>query len=295
LWEGEDLAGKSILVHCEQGLGDSLQFIRYLAPLARMAGSATVITYPPLANLFRSIPGVEVTTAYDGSAFDHHVPLMCLPRLFGTTLETIPAQTPYLAADAEKVERWAERLSHLGARIKVGLVWAGESRRDNLGAHAIDQRRSMRLAQFAPLAGVPGVQFVSLQTGGPSQEARNPPAGLRLADMTGDLQDFSDTAALIANLDLVISVDTSVAHLAGALAKPVWILSRFDGCWRWLNGREDSPWYPTARLYHQKAAGAWDDVVQRVSEDLARFANQPAASKPGPAPPHWTHPPRPSI
>jgi hypothetical protein len=145
------------------------------------------------------------------------------------------------------------------------LAWAG-----NADAIAIDARRSMNLSQFAPLAGIAGIQFVSLQKGEPAAQALHPPQGLALLDVAPELHGFEDTAALIANLDLVISVDTAVAHLAGAMAKPVWILSRFDGCWRWLNRREDTPWYPSARLFHQKARGSWDEVIVRLREALAR-------------------------
>jgi tetratricopeptide (TPR) repeat protein len=275
-WEGRSLAGSSILVLCEQGFGDSLHFIRYVRLLAAMAARVVVVAQPALVSLFRSIPGVEVYASLDESGFDFHIPLMCLPRLFGTTLETVPAEVPYLFAEADKVDGWAERLSGCGADAKVGLVWAGDSRKHDPDAHATDQRRSLSLSQFAPLARVAGVQFISLQKGEPSEQALWPPDGLRVVDMTADLHDFADTAALIANLDLVITVDTSVAHLAGALGKPVWILSRFDGCWRWLDGREDSPWYPTARLFHQRAADDWDDVVERVAAALSEFADQPA-------------------
>ncbi len=269
LWEGESLVGKTLLVHGEQGYGDALQFIRYVRPLAKMAARVVVLVSPVLAELFRSIPGVEVATEVQDGAFDYHVPMMDLPHRFGTTLDGILADVPYLAADPGKVAHWAERLSEGRAKgLKVGLVWAGDSRRHNPNAHAIDRRRSIGLARYAPLAKAKGVRFVSLQKGEPAAETAHPPKGLTLADFTTDLHDFSDTAALVANLDLVITVDTAVAHLAGALGKPVWVLSRYDGCWRWLNGREDSPWYPTLRLFHQKAPGDWGEVVGRVVKAL---------------------------
>jgi len=207
------------------------------------------------------------------------VPLMCLPRLLGTTLETIPAEIPYLFAEADKVRHWASRLSDRRSEIKVGLVWAGDSRKHDPDSNATDRRRSLTLSQFAPLARVDGVRLVSLQKGEPAEQALCPPEGLRIIDMTADLKDFSDTASLVANLDLVITVDTAVAHLAGALGKPVWILSRFDGCWRWLDGREDSPWYPTARLFHQKTAGQWDDVIERVTVALSQLSEQNAPAE----------------
>jgi len=272
LWEGENLSGKAILVHCEQGYGDSLQFIRYVKLLSRMADRVMVVTEQPLVNLFRSIPDIEVLTTYEDTC-DFHIPLMCLPRLFGTTLDAIPDEVPYLAADSEKAAHWAERLSNYAGYMKVGLVWAGDSRKHDPDANAIDRRRSVTLQKFAPLAVSANLQFFSLQKGEPSTQAADAPHGMQLVDMTSDLHDFEDTAALVTNLDLVITVDTSVAHLTGALAKPVWILSRFDGCWRWLNGREDSPWYPTVRLFHQRAPGAWDEVIERLAAELTKLSD----------------------
>ena len=270
LWDGEELTGKSLLVHGEQGFGDALQFARYLPPLAASAARVMLRVDPVLVRLLRTLPGVEVATIYDPAAYDFHIPLLDLPHVVGTTMTTIPGETPYLAADPVDVAAWAGRLDSLDPRRRVGLVWAGKSRAHDPAAFAIDKRRSLRLEQFAPLAAAPGVQFISLQTGEPAAEAAEPPAGLDLIDLAHDLADFAATAALVANLDLVISVDTAVAHLAGALGKPVWILSRSDGCWRWLNGREDSPWYPTARLFHQRTRGDWDEVIDRVVGELSR-------------------------
>jgi tetratricopeptide (TPR) repeat protein len=270
-WAGEDLQGKSILVLSEQGFGDCLQFIRYVRFLIGKADRVTVETYPSLQKLFTSIPGLEVRSTFESEGYDYQIPLLTLPDLVGTTLETIPADTPYLFAPSQKVAHWAGRV---GARpsTKVGLVWAGAPRVHNPAANAIDARRSLGLEQLGPLAAAPDVRFFSLQKGGPAAEASTAPAGLDLIDFTSELEDFDDTAALIQALDLVITVDTSVAHLAGALGKPVWILSRFDGCWRWLEERDDSPWYPSARLFHQKQEGDWDEVVARVASELADFA-----------------------
>ncbi len=269
-WGGEDLTGKTILIHGEQGFGDRLQFVRYAPLVAAGAARVTLATEPALASLFRrSFPGIEVITQIDPAAdYDFQVPLMDLPRLFGTTLETVPSQTPYLAADPVQVARWAARLAGCDG-LKVGLVWAGDTHAHRPAGAAVDRRRSLRLTQLAPLASVEGVTFVSLQKGALASQASNPPAGMALLDFTAELRDFADTAALIANLHLVIAVDTAVAHLAGALAGPVWILSRYEGDWRWLNGREDSPWYPTARVFHQQATQAWDPVVERVAIELA--------------------------
>ncbi|HEX3917704.1 MAG TPA: tetratricopeptide repeat protein [Caulobacteraceae bacterium] len=267
-WAGEPLPGKTILVHCEQGFGDALQFVRFATRLE--AAQVTVLARPELVTLFRTLPGIEVTGALSpASAFDFQVPLMDLPHRLGTTLQTIPGETPYLFADRSKAGRWAERLRAEGDLTHVGLVWAGHARWHDPAALASDRRRSMALAQLEPLGRVPGVHFYSLQKGEPASQAVAAP--FPLTDWTADLADFADTAALVQALDLVITVDTAVAHLAGALGKPVWVLSRFAGCWRWLNGREDSPWYPTARIFHQRAPGAWDEVAARVAAELAVF------------------------
>jgi tetratricopeptide (TPR) repeat protein len=272
-WQGERLEGRRLLIFAEQGFGDSLQFVRYVPPVAALGAQVTLLVDAPLARLFRaSLPGVEVVDRLPrDAAYDLQVAMLCLPRILGTTLETIPAGAPYLTVDRDSSATFARRLADLPGR-KVGLVWAGASRRHSPMLAAIDARRSLRLDQLAPLAAVPGVQFVSLQIGEPAAQAADPPAGLRLVDCTAGLSDFADTAALVANLDLVITVDTAVAHLAGALGRPVWILSRYDGCWRWLADRDDSPWYPTARLFRQAAPGAWRRAIAAVATALAGAA-----------------------
>ncbi len=268
-WEGEPLDGRRLLVFAEQGFGDSLQFVRFVPQVMALGARVTLLVEPPLVRLFAaSLPGVEVVSRLPpGAAFDRQAAMLCLPRLLGVTLDTIPAATPYLAADPAAAAAWARRLAALPGR-KVGLVWAGASRREHPAAAAIDARRSLRLAQLAPLAAAAGVQFVSLQVGEPAGEAQDPPGGLQLVDWTGELADFADTAALVAGLDLVVTVDTAVAHLAGALGRPVWILSRYDGCWRWLEHRDDSPWYPTARLFRQPAPGDWATPIAELAAAL---------------------------
>jgi tetratricopeptide (TPR) repeat protein len=268
-WEGEPIAGKRLAIFHEQGAGDTLQFVRYV-PMALARGAQITLLVPPvLARLLRaSLPGVEVVDRLPNSAvFDFQAPMLSLPALFGTTLDTVPARTPYLTVDPAEAASWAQRLAALPdltqPDLKVGLVWAGSKM-----PTSYDARRSLKLAQLAPLAALPGIRFVSLQIGEPAAEAKTPPTGLQLTDWTSEIRDYADTAALIANLDLVITVDTSVAHLAGALDKPVWILSRYDGCWRWLLGRDDSPWYPTARLFHQPAMGDWQPVIADVAAAL---------------------------
>jgi tetratricopeptide (TPR) repeat protein len=294
LWLGEtSLTGRTILLHGEQGHGDVLQFCRFAPLVAALAGAGAVpgslpggvrvgvagdvpdgvagevnmvleVPYP-LARLIRTMPGPQRVIAHNETppAFDVHCPLLSLPLALGTTLETIPASVPYLVADPDQERAWRIRLAGLPG-LRVGLVWAGSPRTADPAANAVDRRRSMSLAQFAPLGTVPGVSFVSLQKGERAEEAKAPPAGMQLRDWTDELWDFADTAALIAGLDLVISVDTSVVHLAGALGKPVWVLNRYDACWRWLHGRTDSPWYPTARLFRQSSYGEWDGVIEEV-------------------------------
>lgn len=195
---------------------------------------------------------------------------MSLPHAVGTTRETIPATTPYLTADPADVAHWRERLAGL-AGLRVGLCWAG-GRSDNLSKIVVDRRRSITLDTLAPLGEISGVQFISLQKGAPAAEAARPPQGMELRDFTEDLHDFADTAALINNLDLVISVDTAVAHLAGALGTPVWVLNRFDTCFRWPRDRDDSPWYPSLRQFRQPTPGDWHSVVGRARGALQRLA-----------------------
>ncbi|MBL8489197.1 MAG: tetratricopeptide repeat protein, partial [Rhodocyclaceae bacterium] len=269
-WRGEPIAGRSVILHAEQGLGDALQFVRYAERVARRGARVILECHPPLKRLFDLLPGIERVVAQGEGlpVTDFHCPLMSLPLAFGTRLETIPAATPYLWADPVLVRRWAERLAG-DPRPRVGLVWAGNPRRSDPGAHLIDRRRSLGIAALAPVLAVPGLRFLSLQKGEGN-------AGLPavLEDPTADLHDFADTAALVRNLDLVITVDTSVAHLAGGLGVPVWNLSRFDACWRWLMDREDSPWYPTMRLLRQPAYGDWPSVIARAAADLADWRDR---------------------
>jgi len=267
LWLGDsDLAGKSILVWCEQGFGDMLLSVRYV-PLVAARGARVILQIPPeLQTLFARIPGLFAVgvKSTELPAFDVHCPMMSLPLAFRTTLETIPDAIPYLRADAVRITRWRERLVGLPG-LKVGLVWAGSR------TYPVDKRRSMPLAQMAPFGAVRGVTFVSLQKDAPAEQARHPPAGLNLNDWTDELRDFDETAALITALDLVISVDTALVHLTGALGKPVWVLDRNDSEWRWLLDREDSPWYPTARLFRQEQPGDWSGVVARARVALEQL------------------------
>ena len=272
LWAGAEIGDRVVLLHAEQGFGDTIQFCRY-APL--VAGKSRVILEVPrpLVRLLSSLEGISCIVAEGDPLppFDLHCPLLSLPRAFGTSLATIPGEVPYLEADATQVTAWRDRLAEL-AGLRVGLAWAGGARASEPRLQAVARRRSIELNDFAALAGLVGVSFVSLQIGEAAAQTRSPPPGLRLYDRTGEIDDFADTAALIEALDLVISVDTAVAHLAGALGKPVWLLNRFDTDWRWLLEREDSPWYPTMRIFRQPAAGDWGAVIDRVADELARRA-----------------------
>ena len=276
-WRGDQaLEGKTILLHAEQGLGDTIQFCRY-APLVAARGARVILEVPrPLMALLRSLPGVsELIGAGDPlPPFDLHAPLMSLPLAFATRLETIPARIPYLRADPQRVRAWQERLG-ARARPRVGVVWSGGFRANQPALWAVNARRNVPLALLEPFKH-PDIEFYSLQKGEPAEAelaslVSRGWAGPHLEDFTAELGDFADTAALIEQLDLVISVDTSTAHVAGALGKPVWILNRYDSCWRWLCERSDSPWYPTARLYRQERPHEWETVIERVRADLHRL------------------------
>jgi Flp pilus assembly protein TadD len=270
---GTDLRGKTLYVQHELGFGDALQFCRYV-PMAAASGAEVILEVPrPLLVLAGSLAGVSrlMTPADAVPDHDYHCFAMSLPRFFRTDIDTVPAAIPYLRPDAQAASAWRERLTaHAGRRI--GLVWSGRSRTHDVNLVAMDRRRSVPLDVLAPLASVPGCTFFSLQIGPSAVEAAAAPSGLMLHDYTSELGSFADTAALVENLDLVISVDTSVAHLTGAIGKPVWLLNRFETCWRWLLNRDDSPWYPTMRIFRQPTSGDWAPVVARVGEALRAFA-----------------------
>ena len=269
-WRGEPADGRTLLIHAEQGFGDTLQFCRY-APLAAACGARVIMeVQPPLVRLLRGLPGVDLIVARGETMppFDLHCPMLSLPLALGTTLNSIPAAASYLCADPAQVAAWHSRLGTPAAREpRIGLAWAGNPRDHSRGLAAVDGRRSMAPERLAPLFEVPGPRFFSLQKGGPEAPAHFP-----LTNFMDEMRDFADTAALIENLDLVISVDTAVAHLASVLGKPVWLLDRFDACWRWLAGRRDSPWYPGLRIYRQPRPGDWDPALAEVVDDLRGLA-----------------------
>lgn len=266
-------AGRTVLVYAEQGLGDTIQFLRYARMVVAAGARVLLEVQGPLKRLAQSIPDIAGVYSRDEMTppFDVAVPMMDLPWAFGTTLETIPATVPYLRGDLTRAAQFRRRLAGLPG-LKVGLVWAGAARPGIPDQAAMDARRSVKLVDLAPLAKVPGVILVSLQKGDGAAEAATPPEGMVLHNWTDELEDFTDTAALMTALDLVISVDTSTVHLAGALGRPVWLMNRYDTDFRWLLNRDDCPWYPTMRQFRQEEPGAWGGVIARVAEALREKA-----------------------
>jgi len=266
LWLGEtEIEGKTILLHSEQGFGDTIQFSRYV-PLIAARGARVLLEVPaPLKDLVVSLAGVaQVISAQDEPPrFDLHCPLLSLPLALGTRMETIPAHVPYFAVPAESMRRWHAALGSKH-RLRIGLAWSGGPR------HKKDANRSIKLHSLLPFLDVEA-DFISLQKDVRADDATVLQGRTDLAHFGDKLDTFADTAAVIGSLDLVISVDTSVAHLAGALAKPVWILLPFLPDWRWLLDREDSPWYPTARLFRQNAPGDWSSVISLVVLELKKL------------------------
>jgi len=274
----KEVAGKKILIWAEQGLGDTLQFCRFIKPLVNLGCKVTFVIQKPLINVLNSLSAYcTLVDKVDGSAdlsWDFQSPFLSLPLLFQTGIETIPADIPYLICDQDQKEKFEPQLIK-SQNLKVGLVWNGGFRQDHPELWMINKRRNIELEQISMLKNLVDVAFYSLQKGDPAEtELNEKQAALwpNIMNCAQWLDDFSDTAALIENLDLIISVDTSVAHLAGALGKPVWILNRYDSCWRWLRGRSDSPWYPNAKIYQQSKPGDWAEVIERVKVDLKALA-----------------------
>jgi tetratricopeptide (TPR) repeat protein len=278
LWLGEgEIAGRTILLHSEQGLGDTLQFCRYATLVAEAGARVILEVEQPLRALMVDLEGVtQVVCKGDPLPdFDIHCPVMSLPLAFKTTLQTIPSRVPYLKSKLEKRLHWADQLGPK-TRLRVGLVWAGGFRPDHPESRSVNGRRNIPLHKLAAL-NRPDIEFHSLQKGQPAEAelvaatseswAGQPPTNHAIG-----LVDFSDTAALIDQMDLVIAVDTSTAHLAAALGKPVWLLNRFDTCWRWMLDTDRSPWYPTVKIYRQRRSGDWEGVVDAVRTDLWRLA-----------------------
>ena len=259
-WKGEPIQGARILLHAEQGFGDTIQFLRYVPMVAQRGARIILEVLPQLRSLVAiTADGIQVISRGDPlPEFDWQCPLMSLPLAFGTELQTIPAIVPYLQADVE-APGWLRK--ERATDLHIGLVWAGGA------LNVIDRERSLKLEALSALWQVKGVSFYSLQRGPVSLEAECGP--LQFAGSEPQTGDFAATAAAISHLDLIVSVDTSVAHLAGALGKPVWILLSARSDWRWLTDRKDSPWYPSARLFRQKAEGDWGPVIASVAAELS--------------------------
>ena len=291
VWSGQTLRGKTILLHVEQGFGDVIQFVRYAAKVKALGATVLLRVARPMKTLMQGIEGVDRVLDRDEVIPEYHfyINLLSLPRVFATRASTrYPADIPYIRSDSERAQRWATQLGS-GSAPRVGLVWAGNA------MHPNDRFRSIAWSMLQPILEVTGVRFVSLQKG---HQAADPvatlPAGVDWLDVGSELEDFSDTAAVISQLDLVICVDTAVAHLAGALGKPVWVMLAQPADFRWLEGREDSPWYPTMRLFRQSRRDDWTDVIERVKAALeervregpnANTAEMNPTVKPAPAVP----------
>jgi len=263
-WNGEELReGTTLLVHAEQGYGDTIQFARFIPAVCRLGVNVVFEVQGELKPLYEKMPGVMVVGGGEKlPRFDLHCPLLSLPLRLGTTPQTIPPATPYLTAPAERLARWRDRVPG-GQKRKVGITWSGNPKLLR------DLQRSISLDCLAPVLELPGISFVTLN---PAMAANDEEKLARLGNvvhLAKQFADFADTAAAMAELDLIISVDTSIAHLAGALGKPIWILLPYVPDWRWMLDRDDSPWYPTARLFRQPKPGDWDSVVATVRQELA--------------------------
>jgi len=274
LWLGnQSLVNKTILIWSEQGLGDTIQFCRYIKMVSNLGAKVIFEVQEPLLQSLLTLEGVSemIPMGANTSRFDFHCPLLSLPLAFKTTIETIPNGIPYLSPDPNKVAYWRQKLGEK-SNLRVGLVWSGGFRPDQPEVWSVNKRRNIPLIKLKSL-NLPNIDFYSLQKGVEAEEElatlqSSGWNGPNIIDFTKELNDYSDTAALIANLDLVISVDTSVVHMTGAIGKPIWILNRFDTDWRWFVDRSDSLWYPTATIFNQPSYGDWDAVVEDVGNKL---------------------------
>ena len=266
-WDGEDISDKTILLYAEQGFGDTIQFIRYATLVADRGFTVFVACQQELESLLCRVKGVNRAIPFGKPLplFDFQSHLLSLPGIFHTTISNIPSNIPYLIADPLAVGRWGEKLASDRSKMKVGIAWEGDP------AYKKNHIRSLLLADILPLLGIKNISFYKLQKETSKSQDLVNNRELNLIDYTNLILDFSDTAALMENIDLIISVDTSAAHLAGALGKPVWTLLPFIPDWRWMLDREDSPWYPTMRLFRQPEPGAWGPVIKSVADELKKY------------------------
>jgi tetratricopeptide (TPR) repeat protein len=278
-WRGEDISGRAILLHAEQGLGDAIQFARY-APMLAARGARVILTAERrLLRLLSGLAGVEQLVAFGDRvpAFDVHCPLLSLPGAFGTTLETIPVEIPYLRAEGDLVDKWQSRIGT--ADFKIGIAWQGNPN------GPMDRGRSIPLACFAPLAEIPGVRLISLQKGPGLEQLNLLPAGMRVEILGDDFDSgpdaFIDAAAAMMSLDLIVTSDTSICHLAGALNRPVWVPLKTVPHWVFMLDRQDCPWYPSMRLFRQARRGDWDDVFRRIAAELTSHMESMECRKAG--------------
>jgi tetratricopeptide (TPR) repeat protein len=271
MWDGKPAPDKHLLIWTEQGIGDSLQFIRYAELCKLRFRKVSVLCQKPLVRLFKALPFIDdvFDVPQEGrNNFDEQVAIMSLPHRFDTVLETVPATVPYLRVDPAIQAKWTAKFASVTG-MKIGLVWAGGSHKDNKRGNLMDRQRSVGLERMKPWLDLQGARFYNLQKDEPGEQIKALGLADRLTDFMDEVTDFADTAAIVQNLDLVITVDTSVAHLAGGLGKPVWILSRYNADWRWLQNRPTNPWYPTARIFGQPTLGDWDSVMAEVGRELA--------------------------
>ncbi len=267
MWDGRAMPQGTLLLHAEQGLGDTLQFARYGELAAARCGRVVLECQKELKDLLSPLPGYSRVLAQGEPLppFDAHLPLMSLGRVMQTSLDSVPWSGPYVHAPAQRAALWRAELPPAAGKLRIGLVWAGAP------GHWDDRNRSIRLEMLAPLATVAGASFFSLQKGAPAEQAGSPPAGMELVDLSARIRDFSDTAAIISALDVVVSVDTSVAHLAGAMGAKIWVLVPFCADWRYPAGRRDNPWYPTMRVFGQPSDGDWAGAIGALRQALAQL------------------------
>jgi tetratricopeptide (TPR) repeat protein len=278
VWRGEAATGRTLLVHAEQGFGDTLQFVRFVPRIAERAGARVILeVQPELVRLLGCLPGIDrvIPRGATPPDFDLHIRMLDLAGIFAPTIEALAPAHPYLRADPGLVA--ARPLPPAEGALRIGLVWAGQSRPDQPHAFAMDRRRSLTLSAFAPLAPLcraGAIKLFSLQHGPPADQLKAAPDGLDVTDAMSGISDFADTAAIVSQLDLVIAVDTSTAHLAAGLGREVWLLSRYDACWRWLHGRSDSPWYPSMTLLRQPHPGDWSSAMTAATAMLVSRLNR---------------------